>query len=399
MKKVVDAVIIIILLLSLTSIALADTYISGVFPTINSTNINAFQVNGNAAQTGSVLRLTPASNNQAGSAFWKYKTDFPANRSFATYFSFQITSTGGGGADGLVFVIQPDSNTAGSSGGGLGFSGIPNAFGVEFDTYQNGDYGDPNGNHIGIDLSPGGLGSVTSVATVTVDSINSSWSLEDGAIYHTWVEYNGSTQNITIRLNRNNNTRPINAVLNYTTNLSNVFAQQAYVGFTAATGGAYENHDINSFFINNNYLSDGININTTTYQPYAYRLLLSQSHLNVSADGYSVSAITINATDLDGNLLPTQNISFTTTLGNIMPLGDKYASSGLTNSTGQLYPVYASSHLPGTATITASVPGGAYNITTVTFLNSGATVPELSTIALFLIIASVFSGFFYIRTK
>lgn len=39
----------------------------------------------------------------------------------------------GCGADGLVFVVQTNSNKVGG-GGGIGYQGIPNSVGVELDT-------------------------------------------------------------------------------------------------------------------------------------------------------------------------------------------------------------------------------------------------------------------------
>lgn len=112
-------------------IALAQTSITAAFSDFSSGNINAFQLNQAAALTsGNTLRLTPTSETQAGSAFWKYRVNLPPDRSFSTHFSFQITNPGGGmnagetGADGIVFIIQSVSNSAGTSGSGIGFEGI-----------------------------------------------------------------------------------------------------------------------------------------------------------------------------------------------------------------------------------------------------------------------------------
>lgn len=55
------------------------------------------------------------------------------------------------GADGVVMVLQPISNNVlGSPGSGIGFTGLSPALGIEFDTYQNPNLGDPPANHIAL---------------------------------------------------------------------------------------------------------------------------------------------------------------------------------------------------------------------------------------------------------
>ena len=53
------------------------------------------------------------------------------------------------GADGIVFVMQNFGPAAiGMAGGGLGFEGFNPSFGIEIDTWQNVDLGDPVGDHV-----------------------------------------------------------------------------------------------------------------------------------------------------------------------------------------------------------------------------------------------------------
>ena len=81
------------------------------------------------------------------------RSTFGANVSFSTVFSFEILSRGGlaGGADGLTFTVQTNANNVGGIGGGLGYQGIGNSVAVEFDTYDNGEFG--GSNHVGIDVN------------------------------------------------------------------------------------------------------------------------------------------------------------------------------------------------------------------------------------------------------
>jgi len=143
------------------SLLLADTTEIS-FP--NFSNTTGLQLNGSAAvantSDGSVLRVAPAIGGQAGSVFGTSQLQAAA---FSIFFTFRMTNPGGSlfdgpdntvpGADGLVFVVQPNSTGAGSGGQGIGYQGLGNSVGVEFDTWQNMGNHDPSSNHAGIDLN------------------------------------------------------------------------------------------------------------------------------------------------------------------------------------------------------------------------------------------------------
>ena len=133
-------------LLPLTSHAATQTLNYADF-----SSVAGLQLNGNASQLGDKLNLTPATYYQSGSAFSTNPIALTADASFSSAFSFEILNRGGlgNGADGLVFAIQTNANNVGGAGGGIGFAGIPNSVGVEFDTYDNGEPG--GSNHVGID--------------------------------------------------------------------------------------------------------------------------------------------------------------------------------------------------------------------------------------------------------
>ena len=65
------------------------------------------QINGNAAQAGTALRVTPANYSQSGSFFSTNTVSLASNASFSTAFRFQFSGAGGAcdgqgcGADGL----------------------------------------------------------------------------------------------------------------------------------------------------------------------------------------------------------------------------------------------------------------------------------------------------------
>ncbi len=205
-----------------------------VFNFTDFTSCAGLQINGNAACTGGVLRVTPAAPSQAGSAFSTTLIPLGAGASFSTFFSFRISNSVGGGADGIVFVVQPVASTVGGAGGGIGYSGIPTSIGVEIDTWDNGiGAGDPNDSHVGIDLN----GSVNSVQTATISP-----PLDNGNIWYAWIDYNGTT--LEVRLSQVN-ARPLNPTLSQALNLAAILGQTtAFVGFTSGTGAAWADHDI-----------------------------------------------------------------------------------------------------------------------------------------------------------
>jgi hypothetical protein len=220
-------------------------------------NPAGLQINGNAAVVagssgdGQVLRLTPANFSQSGSAFSTTQITLGLNNSFSTEFSFRITNSGGAfdqdgvlGADGLVFVVQPVSSSVGTGGGGIGYQGISHSLGIEYDTWNNGGL-DNDGNHVAVNTNGVLTDSfLTHIATP----------MNNGALWYSWVDYDGSTNNLEVRLSQNS-VRPSAALIQTTSiNLSTTLGtNSAYVGFTSGTGAAFGNHDITSWQFNDDY--------------------------------------------------------------------------------------------------------------------------------------------------
>lgn len=221
------------------------------YPTFSSSA--GLQLNGNAAVTSGVLRLTPAAFNQAGSAFSTSAIPLASNASFSTFFQFRITNSGGiidtdgTGADGIVFVVQTVANNVGGLGGGIGYLGIPKSVGIEYDTWNNGTgYGDPDGNHVNVDFS----GSFSSAS----DAVSIATRMNDGGVWSSWIDYNGATGLLEVRLAENSDTRPGAALISQTVDLATVLGStNAFVGFTSGTGAAYGDHDILSWEFRNSF--------------------------------------------------------------------------------------------------------------------------------------------------
>lgn len=222
-------------------------------------DLSGLQLNGATAPINStpvvddggrnVLRLTNALS-QSGSAFLTDAVTLANQASFSSFFTFRISnpigiSDGDGqGADGIVFVVQTVANTAGGSGGGIGYLGLPSSVGAEFDTWDNGTgLGDPNGNHVAIDL--GGVFSPANLAAAVADRMN------DGDVWYAWVDYNGPTDQLEVRLSMNAS-RPAGALVSRDVDLVGVLgSESAFAGFTSGTGAAGGYHDILSWtFVN-----------------------------------------------------------------------------------------------------------------------------------------------------
>ena len=94
-----------------------------IFNFADFSDCTTLQLNGNAACTLNVLRVTPATLSQSGSAFSTTLIPLGPGASFSTFFTFRISGSGGIsdsdglGADGIVFVIQPVASTVGGGGG------------------------------------------------------------------------------------------------------------------------------------------------------------------------------------------------------------------------------------------------------------------------------------------
>jgi hypothetical protein len=196
------------------------------------------QFRGSAVKAGNALRLSTAAPYNAGTVFTVSPVALANDKSFNTHFQFRITNSAGAndedgvGADGLLFAVQ----TA-TTGGGIGYSN--QGLGIEFDTFNNGAaFGDPNGNHVGIDLN----GSIISVQTQ-----GEPVRFNNGAIWNAWVDYNGATDQLEVRWSMNSS-RPAVAQLTRTVDLAALLGQNnTFVGFTSATGGGWGDHELLSW--------------------------------------------------------------------------------------------------------------------------------------------------------
>ena len=223
-----------------------------------------------------MLRLTNNTGNQVGSAW--FNTAQGVQNGFGTSFQFRFTNPSGPPADGIAFVIQNVATNplnaigfTGGNGGAIGYgdsdastdpssgAGIPNSLAIEFDTFQNGwDPAAVNGSVSHVAIQSCGHGPNTSHHQQVCSSggPNSTLAgpvvvpnLADGLPHSVTITYalpcpscSPATTTNTLHVILDNH-----EVLSVATNLSSIglsARNTAFVGFTGATGGDFEDQDI-----------------------------------------------------------------------------------------------------------------------------------------------------------
>ncbi len=212
------------------------------FSYTNFTSTAGLTLVGNAARAGDVLRVNPSAGTQVGAAW--HQTKQAVGDGFRTSFVFRVSAQSGGGADGFALVIQNSAgNALGGNGCRNGYDGIANSLAVEFDTWNSdtceiGVVGDPSDNHVSIHTRGTLANSASEVYSLGASSVIPN--ISDGASHAAVVEYRDGLLSVYI----DNVAVP---VLTVAVDLSSTLALDglgAWVGFTGATGGSFENHDI-----------------------------------------------------------------------------------------------------------------------------------------------------------
>ncbi|APR87597.1 PE-PGRS family protein [Minicystis rosea] len=197
---------------------------------------SGFSLNGNAYRPIGADYFRLAQNvltNQRGSAFVSAPFPFPAGTSFHAFFRFR-SGPSSGGADGLVFVIQSNNNNAlGANGGDLGYGGIGQSVGIEFDTYQNG--WDPSANHVALLFDGDTHNHVASAAPP--------FTIAGNQTTYAWIDYDGVAKQIQVFVAQSA-TKPAMPVLSAAADIKAHLGTQAWVGFTGSTGGTTNSQDV-----------------------------------------------------------------------------------------------------------------------------------------------------------
>ena len=212
---------------------------------------------GSTTSTTPVLRLTPAAGSQSGAAYSTTAVTLGGGGVFSTVFQFQFTNTGGiAPADGITFVLAANPTGLGGGGGGIGYSGVLNSVAIEFDTFDNGEVG--GSNHVAVDTN--GALNGTGVSPYGVSSCSgfgfTSGCMSNGNVWTVNIAYNGTNLTVSVQDGANAVQNLINTSIDIPSLLG---TNNAFVGFTAGTGGGFENQDIlNWQFANTPQLVNGV---------------------------------------------------------------------------------------------------------------------------------------------
>jgi hypothetical protein len=202
---------------------------------------------GSTVVNGNDLRLTPSTFGAAGAGFSTTAIGLGAGATFSTTFQFRMDRAAGiDPADGFTFVVSKASSGLGGAGGGLGYVGVGNSVAVEFDTYDNGEVG--GSNHVAVDVN-GSLNSLTTVSPYGVSDCHlanhlAAGCMSNGKIWSAFVNYDGTTKKLNVSVQETGSAL-IQLITDFSIDIAGALGtNDAFVGFTAATGAGYENHDI-----------------------------------------------------------------------------------------------------------------------------------------------------------
>ena len=197
-------------------------------------------LNGDARDLGNgCYQLNRDSMWTVGSLF--FPDTLNLNRPFNMLMEINFGTRDLGGADGVVFILQNNSATElGAAGGSLGYFGISNSIGVEFDTYENIPEADPFNDHIALmrdgsiaHNSPQNLAGPVSANANNAD-------IENGADHLVQIKWNPANFSLDVYFD-------CDLRLSHTIDLVNtIFGGDSlvYWGFSAASGGAFNGHTV-----------------------------------------------------------------------------------------------------------------------------------------------------------
>ncbi|CAN0875115.1 Probable L-type lectin-domain containing receptor kinase S.7 [Linum grandiflorum] len=178
----------------------------------------------------------------------------PSVPSFSSRFTFSVDNVNPSSfGDGLAFFLSRDNQTMGSPGGYLGLVNASlltkNKFvAVEFDTRLDAHFGDPNENHVGLDID-------SLISVKTADPLTQGIDLKSGDPITAWVDYDGDLNNSTAApvlqvFLSYSASKPQVPLLSVDVDLSDYLKGDMYVGFSGSTDGSTELHSIHNWSFN-----------------------------------------------------------------------------------------------------------------------------------------------------
>ncbi|WJX81880.1 hypothetical protein P8452_64710 [Trifolium repens] len=210
---------------------------------------NNLTLNGIAEiEKNGIIRLTNETSKLMGHAFYSQPFQLK-NSSTGTGFSFSscfaiavVPEYPKLGGHGMAFTIAPTKDLKALPIQCLGLLNSSNVgnfsnhlFAVEFDTVQDFEFGDINDNHVGIDINSLQSNASVIAGYYTDDSTKQDLNIKSGKPILVWVDYDSSMNLISVTLSPTT-TKPKKPILSFSMDLSPIFHDTMYVGFSASTG-------------------------------------------------------------------------------------------------------------------------------------------------------------------
>ena len=188
---------------------------------------------------GNCFLITPEAGHNAGGIWYDNPIDF--SNDFTIYYQNNFGDRDSNGADGMALVFKTTSDAAiGSTGEGIGYRGINNSLIVEFDTYQNGNQGDPFYDHLAITKNGNPSHNSADNLAGPVQASSSSANIEDGIFHEVKVQWDATAQVLSVffdcelRLTLTEDIK--NTVFNGDSSI--------FFGFVGSTGGAINRQEV-----------------------------------------------------------------------------------------------------------------------------------------------------------
>ncbi|KAG2690628.1 hypothetical protein I3760_09G196500 [Carya illinoinensis] len=204
-----------------------------------------------------ILQLTNDTGRLMGHAFFTSPFRFKNSSngkvlSFSTSFALAIVPEYPKlGGHGLAFTIATSKNLTNAVPrqylGLFNASDIGNfsnhLFAVEFDTVQDLEFEDINDNHVGVDINSLTSNASAAAAYFTSDSTKQDLNLKSGSAILAWIDYNSAENVLNVSVSPFSS-KPSKPLLSLKVDLSQIFQEFMFVGFSASTGLLASSHSI-----------------------------------------------------------------------------------------------------------------------------------------------------------
>jgi gliding motility-associated-like protein len=290
-----------------------------------SAQLNTTTVGDAVDQGGNCFLITNDLQTQKGGVWYDNPIDF--SNDFAINYQNNFGDNDSSGADGmaLVFKTTPDA-VIGGSGEFIGYGGINNSLIVEFDTWKNGNQGDPSYDHLAImkNGNPSHDSADNLAGPIVASSSNAN--IEDGNFHEIKIEWDAAAKVFSVFFD-------CQLRLTITEDIKNTIFfgdSSVYFGFVGSTGGATNLQQVcfNSIsFVDNLVIPENeticlgqeINIDTTIPSgiSYSWSPTTGVSDANIANPDFSPTETTDYTATITDNCGELTNYTVTITVSSI----------------------------------------------------------------------------------